>query len=606
MWSLILQHTLSGVQLAKVCSVVRPLHFDATTELGKSSWTRRRTRLLRANRPAESGRLHRWSVYERLFFYNLRLFFEQVRAHFYTLSIQIVYNKGIHLRHLPLARGHRVVREWGLEELTLAFGIDVLPKCCSRQAPRMIGHYDPKNVRMTLRVSRIAIAAAPIVVLVFASADAFALVVETTDTTVNPAMYSGWTQGDPGWANVTEIGANYVYLGDRWILSARHVGISNAAFSTGTFTPIAGENYVIHNPPSSLAGGLSLTSETDLQLIRINGDPGLPALTIASQSPPSSGSNGSQVVFVGHGPSRLASATNWQVDTTNPNSWIWTEVVSGGNFHGYKTTGPPVKRWGTNRLASPGAAAYQSVFSNVLSSTSGVLTMKGGDNVNRDVISLLSSFDQQGQNGALPFETQVVSGDSGSAVFYKNGSQWQLAGIINTTLIYNNQAVLYGVYGDAATFADLSYYNKPYQGSICDVMKNCGNYSVVGDVNLDGIISGDGSGLWQTDNVTAFVAGWNFDNGAGAGDYNSWTHGDMDHDGKTDVNDFFLFRDALDGQPGAAALNSLLATQLPFDGGNSLVPEPSASDLATVVAALLGFGFSIHRRRGSLTSGWSH
>ncbi len=411
-----------------------------------------------------------------------------------------------------------------------------------------------------------------------------------TGTTVNPAAYPDWTQGDPGWANVTEAGSNYVYLGDRWILSARHVGVSDAIFGTGTFTPIAGQDYVIHNPPPALANGLSLSTETDLRLIRLNADPGLPALTIASQSPPNVGAIGSQIMFVGHGPTRLASETNWQVNQSDSKNWIWTEVPSGGNYHGYKTTGPSVKRWGTNRLASPADPIYQSVFNGTLSNTTAVQSIKGGDNVTRDVISMLTLFDQQGQNGALSFESQAVSGNSGSAVFYNNGSQWQLAGIVNTVLTYNNQSTLWGVYTDATTFADLSYYNKPYQGSICDVMKSCGNYSIVGDVNLDGSVSGDGTGPSQTDDVTAFVAGWNFDNGAGAGDYNSWTHGDMNHDGKTDANDFFLFRGALSGQPGAAALNTLFAGQLPFDGDANVVPEPLAVSLALVALVLFAFG----------------
>ncbi len=165
-----------------------------------------------------------------------------------------------------------------------------------------------------------------------------------------------------------------------------------------------------------------------------------------------------------------------------------------GNFKGYKATGSAIKQWGTNRLANPGSATYQSVFHHVLSNTDGVFSIKGGDGVDRDVITLLSSFERQGQAGALPYEAQAVSGDSGSSVFYKNGSQWQLAGIVNSVLIYNNQPTSWAVYSDATTFTDLSYYNQPYQGSICDVMKGCGNYSTVGDMNLDGVVSGDGTG----------------------------------------------------------------------------------------------------------------
>ncbi len=366
-------------------------------------------------------------------------------------------------------------------------------------------------------------------------------------------------------------------------------------FSTGTFTPIAGQNYIIHNPPPSMANGLSLTTETDLHLVRLSADPILPSLTIASQSPPSSGSNGSQVMFIGQGPVRLSSQTNWQVNTSDPKNWMWTELAgSGGNFHGYKTaTG--AKLWGTNRLANPGS--FSTIFSSTLSGTTGVLPLKTPDGVTRDVISMMSTFDQPGQNGALTYEAQAVGGDSGSSVFYKNGSQWQLAGIVNSTLIYNNQVVTNGIYGDATTFTDLSYYNTPYQGSICDVMKSCGNYSAVGDVNLDGIVSGNGTGPAQSDDVTAFVAGWKYNNGAGAGDYLSWTHGDMNHDGQTDVSDFLIVRSALNGEISGAALTALFGAnvpQFPIDGAG-IVPEPPIASL--ILSALAGLALAARRKR---------
>ena len=435
-----------------------------------------------------------------------------------------------------------------------------------------------------------------LMLLAFDSNSARALVVAVTDTTVNPASYAGWTQGDPGWANVTNAGANYVYLGNGWILSAWHVGVSNAVFDSGTYTPIAGQDYTVHNPPPSMVNGLSLSTLTDLRLIRINGDPGLPSLTIASQSPPSTGANGSQVMFIGKGPTRLSATTNWQVDSSN----VWTEVASGGNFHGYKTNGGNTKSWGTNALASPSSATYQQVFKNVLSTTTGVQSITEPNNSQdvRDLISMLSSYDQPGQNGALLYEAQAVSGDSGSSVFYINGNQWQLAGIINATLIYSGQSVAYGVYGDATTFADLSYYNKAYQGSICDIMKSCGNYSAVGDVNLDGVISGDGTGSPQTDDVSAFLAGWNFNNNAGAGDYVSWTHGDLNQDGKTDVNDFFVLRNALNGHLSASALTALFGSgPVPSAGGSKAVPEPYMIDLALAAVIILVGGTRPRRLR---------
>lgn len=429
------------------------------------------------------------------------------------------------------------------------------------------------------RHHRGAVVAFACLLLVLAARQSDALVVAVTDTTVNPATYSGWTKGDPGWENVTVSGSNYVYLGDRWVLSARHVGVSDANFSTGTFTPVAGEDYVIHNPPPSLAGGLTLTTETDLRLIRLSADPGLPALTIASQSPPASGTSGSEVMIVGRGPSRLASETHWQVDTSNANSWIWTEVASGGNFHGYKSTTPSVKLWGTNRLANPNSATYQPAFKYTLNSTTAVVSLKSGT-VTRDILTLFSSYERQGDAGALPYEAQAVTGDSGSAVFYKNGNQWVLAGVVNLTLIYNNQPSSAAIYTDGTTFADLSYYNKAYQGSICDVMKTCGNYSLVGDVNVDGVVSGDGTGSASVDDVSAFIAGWNFNNGAPHGDYDSWTHGDMNLDGRTDVTDFFMLRNALHGGIAAGALTQLFGSSVPSDLFGGVVPEPGMMALA--------------------------
>ena len=43
----------------------------------------------------------------------------------------------------------------------------------------------------------------------------------------------------------------------------------------------------------------------------------------------------------------------------------------------------------------------------------------------------------------------------------------------------------------------------------------------------------------------AFVNGWGYNNGTGIGDTQSWTHGDLSRDGKTDYADFIIMRKAL-------------------------------------------------------------
>lgn len=424
-----------------------------------------------------------------------------------------------------------------------------------------------------------------------------AVVVGTVmDTTVNPADYEpasgpGWTQGDPGWANVAEGGSNFVYLGDNWVLTARHIAAASAVFSTGTFPRISSQNYVIHNPPPSLASGVSLTAETDLRLFRISGDVGLPPLTIADQSPTSTGENGAEMVFIGQGRIRAANETHWSMSLSNPpGSWATAEVQTGGNVHGYKTLdNTREKRWGTNRLENPSSGMFNAnAFDEALSPTTAVMPLSTADGHTRDVISMVTVFNQQSQQGALSWESQAVSNDSGGAVFYNRGTSeapdWVLSGIVNATLIYGNQPRIYAVYGNATTFADLSYYNQPYKDSICDIMKSCGSYSMIGDVNIDGVVTGDGTGTPENDDVAALVSGWGVDNLAGKGDYDSWKRGDLNLDGKTDVQDFLLLRGALNEPIANQAMQAMF-------GG---VPEPTSAFLGILAVGILS---AMGRRR---------
>jgi hypothetical protein len=436
----------------------------------------------------------------------------------------------------------------------------------------------------------VAVSAAFMTVLLGTAAEA--VVVGTVmDTTVNPASYPGWTEGDPGWNNVTQSGFNYVYLGDNWVLTARHIVAQTATFSTGSFTRIASQNYIISNPPPNLADGVSLTPQTDLRLFRIRGNVGLPALTIASESPTATGADGAQMVYIGQGRPRAESETHWALNLSSPPlDWISAEVTTGGNVHGYKTNDGREKRFGTNRLEDPSSSAFTSdAFDEILSPTTAVMPLMTSDGITRDVISMVTIFNQQSDAGALPLEAQAVSEDSGGAVFYNRGTQenpdWVLSGIVNATLIYGNQSRRYAVYGNSTTFADLSYYNQPYKFSICDIMKTCGAYSEMGDVNIDGVVAGDGTGNVTEDDVAAFVAGWGNNNLAGKGDYETWKKGDLNLDGLTDVEDFLLLRGALNGPISNTAMQAIFG-----------VPEPASAISAMLAAGILGL-FGRRRRR---------
>jgi hypothetical protein len=458
------------------------------------------------------------------------------------------------------------------------------------------------------------------------------------NVTTNPTSYPGWTQGDPGFGNLSTVG-NYVYLGDGWVLSARHVGYSaagitfqtasgpvnyqvagtrivNGTITTGPYYLDYGfgadpfHHYAVSNPssvPIEGGGSLALTTHTDLQLFRINGDPGLPSLTISSQPLPINFTRNTapEVLIVGGGASRAAPESHWQVSMPSQNDWIWTSVPSGGNFHGYVLEGPSLRRWGTNRVtdphpnsgddpSDPGALDYRSLFAGTVSDTTSVMKLSTGVGI-QDIISSFTIYDSQTQPGASspPYgvanlETQAIGGDSGAAVFFKRGSQWELAGIINSIFTFADQPAAV-IYGNATAMTNLSYYNQDYLNSIKDIIESHPDYSIIGDVNLDGIVSGDGTGAVSVDDVSAFVTGWRYNNGLGQGTITSWKNGDLNRDGKTDVVDFLRLRGALNGQIAPAAMAALF--------GGSAVPEPSALLLAALACGAATLAAARPRRR---------
>lgn len=421
-----------------------------------------------------------------------------------------------------------------------------------------------------------------------AASPAAALIVSSTNTNVAP-------QNDPGWNNHTIDGPNFVYLGDGWALTARHEASGAPGqvlqFSTGSYSVLANQNYVVHNPASvtnTSGQQVNLTAETDLRLVRLNGAPNLPSICVSSAacaiSSTSPSLNG-QVTFVGVGPGRQSTTTSWNSS--------WQEVPPNPGpvqYTGYYTNQDFVKRWGTNRVEN--VSSYLSSGS-LLSSTSGVMKLQTPDGVTRDVITSFTKFDQSGD----PNEVQAYFNDSGSSIFYNRGGTivggvpvggtWELAGIVNAIFTYvnPNQPTSPGrvAFGNATTFSDLSYY----RNSILDIINSNPYYALPGDINLDGVVNGGTSGGVPTGDVAAFVAGWGYDNGLQVGTYESWLNGDISRDGKTNVDDFLLLRTALiGGGSGSLSLASLL--------GGIGVPEPSG-----IVLVLAGAGWlaGLRRRR---------
>ncbi len=88
-----------------------------------------------------------------------------------------------------------------------------------------------------------------------------------------------------------------------------------------------------------------------------------------------------------------------------------------------------------------------------------------------------------------------------------------------------------------------------------------------GDVNQDGLVSGDGSGPRESDDVSAFIAGWLSTGHVGV--FEMITHGDLNLNGVTDLSDWSILNSA-NPALGQAAMESLLAHD---------APEPQAAVL---------------------------
>lgn len=250
-----------------------------------------------------------------------------------------------------------------------------------------------------------------------------AVVIDTLTGTGNTSAPAD----DPGWANVGMLGIGTgVYVGNGWVLTAAHVGGGSIVLNGGTYAMLAGSGTTLTN-----GGAVGKSPTADLYMFQLASPPaGLPGVTIASAT----ATTGAAVTMIGSGRDRGA-FTQWSVDTgTTP--WAWTEVPSGGNAAGYKTLSSRAMRWGTNNVAATGLWIDASFG---------------------DTFMLGTTFTDLGPPSS---EAQAAYGDSGGGVFRKNGSAWELAGIMLTVGGYSGQPDpgANAIYGDATYAADLSLY----------------------------------------------------------------------------------------------------------------------------------------------------
>ena len=234
---------------------------------------------------------------------------------------------------------------------------------------------------------------------------------------------------DPGFSNVGRMGAGgAVYLGNRWILTVAHLSTAGgtAIFGGTTYGFVSGTETRLSNP-----SGSGLSGVIDLRMIRLDGDPSLPSMTVASAAP----SAGEDVIMIGRGRLRAPAQTHWTVTPVpDPDPDVWTEAGASVDREGFTTSGVRNMRWGENEVDDDS------------------LVVDAGWG---ETQSFSTKFDQ---TGGMVHEAQAVAGDSGGGVFAKRGGLWELIGIMHTVTNSDGQPANTAVYDNDTNSADLSFY----------------------------------------------------------------------------------------------------------------------------------------------------
>ena len=236
---------------------------------------------------------------------------------------------------------------------------------------------------------------------------------------------------DPGFANVLTIrGGTGVYLGNGWVLTARHV--------VPKWVMLDGQKQL----QADVIDKEYSFKDAELKLFHLKQELYLPTLKIAATPAPV----GAEVVVIGAGRASKDHMTYWQVDrTTKP--WVWTQLSGpeGANAAGILCGSSTCVSWGTNRVAGH---------------------MPKGQ---MGPLMVMDFSDDPAQRTA--FESQAVSFDSGGPVFARGTDSWEVTAIMATVArLYPDQpGVAYsegmghlvissGFYGNLTLAVDLASY----------------------------------------------------------------------------------------------------------------------------------------------------
>lgn len=249
-----------------------------------------------------------------------------------------------------------------------------------------------------------------------AATAAFGVVVEAGDGSANTSAPAD----DPGFANVGRASNSLsgVYLGDRWVLTAAHVGEpAHFVFDDVVYRTVPGSRIRLETAPAVYA---------DLALVRLASSPPLPSVVLATTGP----AVGDVVTVIGNGRQRAASLICWD-EIFEPTACSMGKPPA---FKGYETLDPRALRWGRNAVT--------------LTESEATIAGSGSS------ISFETCFDEAG----VADEAQLVRGDSGGAAFLKRGAQWQLVGILIAVRPEPGQPPDTAVFANESVIVDVAFY----------------------------------------------------------------------------------------------------------------------------------------------------
>jgi trypsin len=230
----------------------------------------------------------------------------------------------------------------------------------------------------------------------------------TQDNTSDPI------DGSP-WANMGALnGAGGIYLGAGWVLTAGHLSPGNISFGGVSFA-WDGTQHELTNTTGDRVDG---------RMFHLKSTPELPRIPLVSSTPPPL----SPVDFIGFGYRSGSSETSF-----------------GFGITGFYFSASTAKSWGNNRLDTEGVVtAVTSVGSTYFTNQ-----------------TFVADFSSSLDPTCTSDEAQAEPGDSGGGVFYKSGSEWELAGmIIAIDNTFTNRPANTAAYADLTFALDITTYRQ--------------------------------------------------------------------------------------------------------------------------------------------------